>query len=97
METLRSEVVKHMLEAADAKQASPLFNLPQHWDAFNDWCQDSPEATRVISRASDSIETFCLDQDEQLYCIAMSIETLQQVTKSLIEVYEDNALEKMFA
>src|SRR5690349_5757604 len=96
MQRLRSEVVQHMLEAADARKSSALFNQSEEWNGFTRWCQDSPEASRVISKASDNIETFCLDQDSQLYCIAMSLETLDTIIKALVETYEDKVLERLF-
>jgi hypothetical protein len=84
-----------MLEAAEARKLSALFNRPEEWNGFTHWCQDSPEASRVLSRAEDGIETFCLDRDAQLYCIAMSLETLEGIIKALVEAYEDQALEKI--
>jgi hypothetical protein len=96
METLRSEVIKHMLEAAHARRLSPVFALSDHWHRFNRWCETSSHATRIISHESEGIESFCLDRENQLYCVAMSLETLESVTKHLIETYEDEVLERLF-
>jgi hypothetical protein len=97
METLRAELIKHMLEAAHAERMSPLFALSGHWERFFRWCEASPEATRVLTSASEGIESYCLDTENHLYCIAMSLETLETVTKTLVESYEDEVLEQLFS
>ena len=97
MEAIHSEMIKHMLEAADAHKYSVLFDQPQHWDEFSSWCQESNEASRVISGSSDHIDTVCIDENEKVYCVAMSVETLEQVVRDLVEAYEDNVLEHLFA
>jgi hypothetical protein len=93
MEKLRSDVVQHMLEAADARHYSPLFNRSEEWLEFNRWCQASPQASRLITQANERVDSFCLDREAQLYCIAMSMETLDSIVRSLVEAYEDERLE----
>jgi len=95
MEMLQSEMVRHMLEAADARRYSVLFNQTFHWAEFDRWCRESGEASRIIARASERIETFCLDSEAHIYYIAMSLETLETVVKSLAEAYEDEVLDQL--
>ena len=96
MERLRSDVVQHMLEAADAREYSVLLNTTDQWDCFVRWCQMSSEASHGISRTGGGIETFCLDRESRFFCVAMSLETLDEIVRSLIESYENETLEKLF-
>lgn len=97
MMNLHSEVIKHMLSVVDAKQFSVLLRQPLHWAEFQHWCSESPDAVYVMKRASEQIETVCLDQDESLYCVAMSMNTLEGIVKDLVETYEDQELIRFFS
>lgn len=94
---LHSEVIKHMLSVVDAKQFSVLLDQPPQWTKFQHWCSDSPDAVYVMKRASSQIETVCIDQDASLYCVAMSMTTLEGIVKDLVEAFEDHELIRMFA
>ena len=97
MEALRTEVIKHMLEAADAQRFSALLSRPDQWTKFNAWCGESPEASRVVDRASEKMDTVCLDNQTNLYCVAMSMNTLESIVKDLVESYEDEELSRFFS
>ena len=96
MEILQAEMIRHMLEAADARRYSVLFNETYHWTEFGRWCRQSGDSARILARASGRIETFCLDSEAQVYYIAMSAETLETIVKSLAEAYEDEVLDRLF-
>ncbi|MBW3625148.1 MAG: hypothetical protein KY468_17260 [Armatimonadetes bacterium] len=97
MPNLHSEVIKHMLEVVDAKEFSVLLHQPQQWKLFFDWCRRSPDATYVMNRAAEKIDTVCLDRDTNLYCVAMSMTTLECIVKELVEAYEDLELARFIS
>ena len=97
MEAFQTEVIHHLLEAADAKSYSPLFGQTRHWQGFNGWCRESPEAFRLYTRESDEVEMVCLDAEEHVYCVRMTQETMEKIVRSLVEAYEDQALEEFFS
>ncbi len=97
MEAITTQFLKHMLEAADARAASPLFAVGAHWERFGDWCEQSQAASRLLSQFSGEIETLCIDSERSLYCMAMSVETMEKAIHGLVTAYEDTALMTMFA
>lgn len=97
MQAFRTEIIAHMLDAVEARQFSVLFNQPSHWKNFTDWCNLSPVALRIMEQSSDDVEMVCLDQSANLYCVAMTMNTLETLVKNLVEAYEDEDLERMFS
>ena len=97
MMELHSEVIKHMLAVVDPKQFSALLRQPLHWAQFQHWCGESPDAHSVMRRAEEQIETVCMDQESNLYCVAMSMSTLESIVKDLAETYEDEELVRLFS
>ena len=94
MINFHTEVIKHMLEVVDARKMSALLGQSSHWTEFNVWCRESSDATYVMKKSSEEIETVCLNPEENLYCVAMSMQTLEGLVKELVETYEDRELER---
>lgn len=97
MTVLQPAILEHMLALSDPSQYSVLFRDPAQVRAFVEWCQRSRAASGICRERRDSLHSFVLDPDEQVYCLALSTSTMGTLLRDLAEEYEVEQIRQLLS
>jgi hypothetical protein len=97
MSQMQPEIIQHMIEASEPTRYSVLLRDPEQVSSFVRWCQRSYVASDIFREREEQIHTFVIDPDEQVYCLALSVDTLGELVKDLAAEYEEERLREFLS